>query len=182
MPGLPRSFLCKVRRGKVMGWISKRTPKGRAGSAGHSKWPPALLQLADPQGLQFDQSPGSTQMLRVRETRPQGSRMPSSTEGVILSPPTTGGRGRSSWLGWDWKGDIPTLFRGSQRVSMWEYHRFRGHMPPRITHPLNPWQMYIVKLSIASLQLGTTSACSAGTNWSGRWALSNHHLYPSSPK
>ena len=35
---------------------------------------------------------------------------------------------------------------------MWEYHRFRGHMPPGITHPLNPWQMYIVKLSIVSLQ------------------------------
>ena len=44
--------------------------------------------------------------------------------------PTTGGRGQSSWLGWDWKENIPTLFRGSQRVSMWEYHRFRGHMPP----------------------------------------------------
>ena len=173
MPRPPRSFLRKVQRAQAMGWVSKRIPKRRAGGVGRGKRPPTLLRLADPQGLQLSQPPRSAQVLRVWENRPRGSRMLSSAEDVIPSPPMTRGRGRSSCQVWGWKGDIPVLSRVCQEVSTWEYHRSKKLMLPLITHRSNPSQMYIVALSIVSLWQGVTSARSHDVNWNGCWAPSS---------
>ena len=178
--GRHEHIFTKCKEAKLWDRLANAPQKGK--TVGCNEWSPTLLRLADPKGLQLTQPPRSTQVLQMWKIQSWGSRMPSSTEGVTPSPPTTRRRGQSSSLGWIWMGDTLIWFRVSWRVSMWECHGLKRHISHPIMPPSFPTKMYIVKLSIVSLRWAATSTRSHVTSWSGRWAPSKPPPCPLCPK
>jgi hypothetical protein len=170
LPWSPQSLLREVQQSQALGWHSKLHPQKRAGAAGCSKRPPDMLRLAGPKGMWSHKPFGTTPMFRLWKTQPWGPRMPSSTDSLTRLPPTWSGHGQSSYQISACRTNTPALSKVFYTVLTWEFLISGAPIPPLITLPLNPSLMYILALSIVSLQQADTSAHSHVANWSQPWA------------
>ena len=165
LPRTPRTQLREMRRCQAVGWLSKWGSEKRAGTSGCSRRPRIMFRLAAPKGLWLHRTRGPTQMLRVWKGRSWSSRVPSSGEAMNLSPHMQKERGRSCCGNAGWRGDIPSLCKVSQVDSMWEYLASCTRTLPPTMPQSDPFLMYIVALSIVSLNQAVTSVLSRGVSW-----------------
>lgn len=159
---MPQTCLCKMRQSQVMGQVSEWGTKERTRLLGHNRWPHTLFRFSTPERLSVYQPRRSTQVLGMWKSRPWGSRLPLSGEGMNPSLPTSGKHGRSCWQTLGWRVGIPTWYKVLRRDSMWEFPPSRAHTSHQTTHLSVPSLMYIIALSIVSLMWVGTLAFHMG--------------------
>ena len=182
LPGTPRSSIRQVRRGKALGWISKRHQEEQTWKTRRGGRSPDLLRLASPERMRLGKPSRATQVLRMRKNGPWSPALSSRREGLSLSLRTLQRPGPRSSSASGSKTNIPLSFRALRMAFIWEFPRFFTHIPRSTIIQLIIYALYIIISWKTNLQLAGTSVPSLAVSWRPSWALSKCCHFPSSPK
>ena len=165
-----------------MGRYAKCSQKERSGKTRRGGRSPNLLRLAGSKRVHLCKPPRATQMLWMRKNGTRSPALPSCREGLRLSHRTHPRLGPLSSIASDYKTNTLFSFEDLRTASTWESQRSATPIPRPITIQLIPYTTYIlISWKVSSQQAGT-SAPSYVASWRPRWAHSNHHRFPLSPK